>query len=99
MRGPDGKPRLSLTVCPSRVIAEVPGAARTVMWWMQSIQWQGGFGVVAPGSAPEWPLPGGLLMQPARLVEAAITLRSEWPFLQLGQEKAPAEAPKRTRKR
>jgi hypothetical protein len=35
----------------------------------------------APSGPPEWPFPGGLLNQPARLVDEVDLLRSEWPHL------------------
>lgn len=88
MAGRDGKPRLSLTECPSRAVDD-PEVARVVWWWLQSVPWAvGGLGGAVPAGPPEWPRPGGLLRQPARLVEAVTVLRSEWPFVMQALEAA-----------
>lgn len=45
-------------------------------WWVLSSQFDGMTG--RPSGPPEWPLPGGMQNQPAKLVEAVVLLRSEW---------------------
>jgi hypothetical protein len=49
-----------------------------VEWWLEATTWEPMTGT--PGTV-EWPYPGGLLEQPARLAEAVMLLRSEWPYV------------------
>ena len=87
--GSDGKPRLSLTECPSRALAD-PEVERVVWWWLQSVPWTVGLGGAVPAGPPEWPRRGGLLRQPARLVEAATILRDEWAHVMAPSAKGAA---------
>lgn len=63
-------------------------ALATVEWWLSSTT----FGEMSgqPVGPPEWPLPGGLLNQPAKLVEAVGLLRAEWAHVVDGRAKAVA---------
>lgn len=60
-------------------MASDPEVAQVVWWWLQSVPWAvGGLGGVIPAGPPEWPRRGGLLRQPARLVDAVAVLFAEW---------------------
>ncbi len=73
----EGKPpRVAVTVCPSRLLAEEAWAEDFVEWWLWSVRWDGG-----EPRAPAWPFPGGLRKQPRRVFEACRFLRSEWAYL------------------
>jgi hypothetical protein len=48
-------------------------------WWIWSVRWDGMSG--QPIGAPRWPRPGGLLRQPAWLLDAVKLLRYEWPHV------------------
>jgi len=68
--------KVALAVCPSRVLAEAGWATELIDWWMWSVTWDG---TGTPRGAPRWPFKGGLLRQPARLVQAVKILHAEWP--------------------
>lgn len=78
-----------MTVCPSRLLADAPWAEEFLDWWLWSVRWDSSTG--NPIGAPEWPLRGGLLKQPARLVHACKVLRAEWPYL--GRKRAAVPVP------
>ena len=80
VRAKDGKVRLATTACPARALDELPEAKDLVLWWMNSSTWGEQSG--QPLGPPEWPRAGGLLRQPAVLVEAVSILRSEWTHVQ-----------------
>lgn len=64
---------------------------------MQSSTFDGMSG--QPNGPPEWPLPGGMLNQDGKLVDAVELLRAEWTHLRRGEEKAtPAKASPRPRR-
>lgn len=78
---------VALTVCPSRTLADAGWAYELVDWWLWSVVWDGTTGM--PSGPPRWPFRGGLIRQPARLVQAAKILRSEWPAVRAsGKEEA-----------
>lgn len=83
------------------MLQEDPDALTVFEWWLQSTTFDGMSG--QPLGPPEWPRPGGLARQDARLVEAVTLLRTQWGKLIAERPKkgtqAPAEAPKRTRRR
>lgn len=79
-----------MTVCPSRLLREAEWAEEFLEWWTWSVPWDGATGM--PLGAPRWPLRGGLLRQPSRLVQACKLLRSEWPYVSRGPK---ATEPKR----
>jgi hypothetical protein len=63
------------TVCPRRILEETD-AEEVLHWWLSSSQFDGMTrSAVGP---PEWPRPGGMLNQDAKLVEAVHMLRYEW---------------------
>jgi len=66
-------------VCPSRILADHPEAEALVAWWVESSPWDPWMD--GPAGPPEWPRPGGLMRQAAKLVEAVRILRNEWPKL------------------
>ena len=74
--GPDGKARVETTVCPSRTLAEDSEADDVLDWFLWSVEWNAWSGT--PMSIREWPRPGGILRQSAKLVAAAKLLLSEW---------------------
>src|SRR5512139_90312 len=74
-----GAPRVAVTVCPSRLLAEAPWASEFVEWWMWSVRWDPSTG--NPLGAPRWPFRGGLLRQPRRIFEACKVLAAEWPYV------------------
>ena len=82
-------------MCPSRLLAEAPWAGEVVEWWYWSSTFDGMSG--APVGPPEWPYPGGMLHQPARLAEAVKVLRVEWAAMQEDKTKATTrdEAPRK----
>lgn len=51
-----------------------------INWWQLSSPWDGLTG--QPCGPPEWPRRGGILHQPAKLVEATNILRAEWSHIQ-----------------
>lgn len=53
----------------------MPWVHSLIDWWQLSSHWDVGHGM--PAGPPEWPNPGGLLAQPAKLVQAVTVLRSE----------------------
>lgn len=91
-------PHVSVTVCPSRLLQDEPEADAVLAWWMESSTFEAFSG--APCGPPEWPLPGGYLMQPARLVQAVSVLRSEWGHVPRERSKPePEEKPEPGRRR
>jgi hypothetical protein len=95
-RSEDGKARIWTTVCPSRIIAAFPEANDIIAWWVDSSPWSydPNSGMGTPSGPPEWPFPGGLLNQPAPLVEAVSILRSELPYAQLAGIESRRKKPK-----
>lgn len=83
--GPDGKPRVSTTVCPGRLLAESPHLETILTWFVASGSWDGMSGT--PSGPPEWPYRGGMLRQPGPLVDAVIILRDEFPYVQQASKK------------
>ena len=71
---------MSVTVCPSRLLAESE-ADDVLSWWLESTPWDYGFSGAQPAGPPEWPYPGGWLAQPAKLVDAVRLLRAELPHV------------------
>lgn len=92
-------PHVAVTVCPARLLQDAPEAEAVLAWWLESSTFDGMAG--APNGPPEWPLPGGLLMQPARLVQAVSVLRSEWAHLPRERSRPEPEEqqPERSRRR
>lgn len=88
--GPDGKPRVRATVCPVRLAD--PDAENVVAWFLHGVRvdgWSGRAEFVA-----DWPRPGGVLRQDARLVEATQILRAELEYLpKASKAEEPASAP------
>lgn len=64
-----------------------PEVERVLWWWLRSVPWMAGLSGMAPSGPPEWPLPGGMLHQPARLVAAVDILSDEWPHVLAGAVK------------
>lgn len=62
---------------------EQPWTIQMIEWWQLSSRWDGTTG--HPSGPPEWPEPGGILSQPANLVEAVRLLRSEWNYVHEGR--------------
>lgn len=89
---------MEATTCPSALLDRDGGddALDVVSWWLGSSP-MGAFG--GPSGPPEWPLPGGFLMQPALLVEAVEVLRNEWPYLRPAKAPAPGRATRTRRRR
>lgn len=67
---------VKVTTCPSRLLSESGWAAELIDWWLWSVHWDLRGMPIGP---PRWPFKGGLLRQPAQLVQAVKILRSEWP--------------------
>ncbi len=65
-----------------------------VEWWYWSSTFDGMSG--SPSGPPEWPYPGGMLNQPARLADAVKILRVEWAAMQ--EDKSKTTTPDRPRK-
>jgi len=79
-----------VSVCPSRILADDDlGALAIAEWWLLSAPPDPLTGDRA--GMPEWPFPGGLWNQPARLVDAVQVLRAEWPHVFEGPK--PKEPP------
>jgi hypothetical protein len=70
---------VSVTACPSRLLAEEPELEELLAWYVESSPWAGMSAV--PSGPPQWPYPGGYLNQPARLVAAVQRIRAELAHL------------------
>ncbi len=82
-------------MCPSRLLADAPWAREFVDWWVTSLRFDG---MSAAPHLTAWPFRGGVLRQPAPIVEAHKILTQEWARLQRNRkaEREPkAEDPKR----
>ena len=72
-------------MCPRRVLDDDPlDSEGFVDWWLEATDWDSMTG--GPGRV-EWPFPGGLMKQPAKLVQAVNLLRIEWRYLPINQPK------------
>lgn len=77
--------RVETTICPARALEEDGwDALETVQWWMASCTWDAWSG--APAGPPQWPLPGGELMQYSKLADAVNLLRCEWAHVKGGRK-------------
>jgi hypothetical protein len=69
-----------VTECPTRFLRRRPDISAFVEWFLWSMErdpWSG-----RPIGVREWPQPGGVLAQPAKLVQAVDLLMKEWPYLE-----------------
>jgi len=75
-------------VCPGYVLQRDQWTLPLIHWWQFSSPWDGATG--QPSGPPEWPEPGGMMNQDAKLVDLVMLLRSEWPHIAAAPEPAAA---------
>lgn len=61
-----------------------------VEWWLDATSFDGMSGQPSP---PLWPFRGGVLRQPAALVQAVRLLRNEWPYVMAAGRPAKRKEP------
>lgn len=71
-------------MCPSRILSDNPEIDTVLRWWVGSSTWDGMSG--RPAGPPEWPRPGGMLRQPAKLVAAVELLSAELRYVRSARE-------------
>jgi hypothetical protein len=73
-------PRIETKVCPIRLMEMVPDEVMEALdWFLWSVELNPMTG--RPTGIREWPCRGGVLRQPAKLVEVAELLKNEFPYL------------------